>query len=161
VRQWPAENRKTEQMMRPRLRDVAAPVVTRAARPSAPGLGRYSAQVLAELARQTRFVDPNLAADWSRIVGADFAALCRPGRLSGGRSGRTLEIVATSGAAASRLHFEAEAIRRKVNEYLGPGAVARIAVRQAGAKGPDSDDGKLDAALGRFRAAVTAKKPTG
>lgn len=146
-------------MRRPPLREVAAPVITRAARQSAPGVSRFSSKVLADLARQTRFVDPSLAADWSRIVGPEFAALCRPGRLSGGRIGRTLEIVAGSGAAASRLHFEAEAIRRKVNEYLGPGAVARIAVRQAGAGGPDSDGGKLDAALGRFRAAVTAKKP--
>jgi hypothetical protein len=135
------------------LRGGLAPVASKPARRAPPTIGRYVTGIFSDLARQTRFVDPNLAVDWPRIVGAELGGLCRPGRLSGGRLGRSLEVYAASGAAASRVQFEAEALRRRVNEYLGPGVVGRIVVRQAG--GPS--EGGLESALGRFRAAVKAK----
>lgn len=135
------------------LRDGLAPVASKPARRAPPAIGRFANEIFSDLARRTRFVDPNLAVDWPRIVGTELAGLCRPGRLSGGRLGRSLEVYAASGAAASRVQFEAETLRRKVNEYLGPGVVGRIVVRQAA----DSAEGGLESALGRFRAAVKAK----
>ncbi len=149
--------------LRHRLRDGLPPVVTRPARSAPPAVGRIAARIFADLARKTRYVDPNLAADWPRIVGPEIAGLCRPGRLTGGRLGRTLEVFAPNGAAAARVQFEAESIRRKVNELLGPGAVGRIAVRQAGARPNDGVGGersRLETALGRFRSAVSSKKPS-
>lgn len=141
------------------LIDGLAPVVTKPVRSAPPGVGRIAARIFSDLARQTRYVDPNLAADWPRIVGPKIAGLCRPGRLTGGRLGRTLEVFAPNGAAAARVQFEAEAIRRRVNEFLGPGAVGRIAVRQAAARlGEGGEGAGLESALGRFRAAVSAKK---
>lgn len=135
------------------LRDALAPVVSNPARRAAPAIGRYANEIFSELARRTRFVDPNLAVDWPRVVGTELAGLCRPGRLSGGRLGRSLEVFAASGAAASRVQFEAETLRRKVNEYLGPGVVVRIVVRRAA----EAADTRLESALGRFRAAVKAR----
>ena len=137
-------------------------VRTKPARQAAPPIRRYAASVLIDLARRTKFVDPTLAAAWEKIVGAELAALCRPGRLYGGRAGRTLDVISPHGAAAARVQVESEAIRRAVNEFLGPDAVTRIAVRQSGrgAQPVASADGAdaLGSALGRFRASVGSKK---
>lgn len=132
-------------------------ILTKPARPAPPAVGRAAARIVSDLARKTRFVDPALAADWAGVIGRELAALCRPGRLSGGRGGRTLEIYAKNGAAAARVRFEAETIRRKVNDYLGPGAVGRIVVRQAGNDRNTQTD-RLDSALGRFRAGIAARR---
>lgn len=137
-------------------------VRTKPARQAPPPIRRFAAAVLVDLARRTKFVDPALAAAWTKIVGPELAALCRPGRMTGGRAGRTLEVFAPHGAAAARVQVEAEAIRRAANEYLGPGVIARIAVRQAGrgAAAAGSADGAdaLGSALGRFRASIGANK---
>lgn len=138
------------------------PLRTRPARKAPPPVRRYAAGVFANLAKKTRFVDPALAADWAAIVGTEFAALCRPGKLTGGRIGRTLELVAPNGAAAARIRFESEAIRRKVNDCLGPGTVGRIAIRQsslAAALGPRGGEPGLDGVLERFRTSVISRRP--
>ena len=134
------------------------PVKTRPARRPPPSIGRYSSKIFAELAGRTNYVDPALASRWVELVGPEIAALCRPGRLTGGRIGATLEVFAPSGAAASRAQFEAETMRRRLNEYLGPGRVGRITVLQRAAKAAAEPAGPLGAALSRFRASVTQKK---
>lgn len=128
----------------------ADPVDTRPARLGPPSAGRRAARIFADLAHKTRYVDPALAGHWPTIVGPEIAGLCRPGRLSGGRIGRTLEVHCRSAAAAARVQFEAETIRRKANGFLGPGAVGRVLVRQAESPAAPADD-RLAAALGRFR----------
>lgn len=129
--------------------------VTRPARAAPPHLRRYAAGVFADLARRTRFVDPNLIEAWPALVGAEIAGLCRPGRLSGGRAGKTLELIAPNGAAAARVQFEAEAIRRRLNDHLGPGVIGHISVRQSA--NPAVSDGHLEGALARFKASVRQK----
>jgi hypothetical protein len=118
-------------------------------------VGRFTSAIFAGLAQRTKYVDPALASAWERIAGPELASLCRPGRLTGGRIGRTLEVVAPDGAAAARVQFEAEALRRRANDWLGPNAVGRVLVRQAGAR--QAHD-RLGAILQRFRASVGAKK---
>lgn len=130
---------------------------TRPARPAPPAIGRYSAKIFADLAGRTRFVDPALAANWTTLVGAEIAALCRPGRLTGGQVGATLELHAPHAAAAARTQFEAEAIRRRLNNYLGPGRIGRITVLHLQGPAPVGESG-LDGALSRFRASLTGKK---
>ncbi len=129
---------------RPPLRD-GLPPPTRAARASAPALSRFSADILADLARKTRFVDPELIARWPSLAGPDLARLCRPGRLTGGREGRTLEVIVPHGAAAATVEFSSEMLRRRLNDYFGPGSIARIAVIQ-GPAAPTARGG-----LSRFR----------
>lgn len=141
------------------------PIKTRPARKASPPVGRFTASVFSDLAQKTKFVDPALARAWPRIVGEEIAALCRPGRLTGAKAGRTLEVVVPNGAAAARVQFESGRIRENVNAFLGPGVVARIGVRQAGGKAPkpprDGENAaRLDSALGRFRASFAARRKT-
>jgi hypothetical protein len=128
------------------------PVKTLPARKAPPPLGRFTAAVFADLARKTRFVDPALAARWTELAGPEIARLGRPGRLTGGGAGRTLEIVVPDGTAAARVAFEAEALRRRLNDALGPGAIRQIVVRQRSGEAPD--DPRLATALSRFRATL-------
>jgi len=135
---------------------------TKSARRAAPRLSRASASVFANLAKKTKFADPSLADHWPTIAGKEIAALCRPGRITGPPAGRTLEIVAPSGAAAAQLQMHADALKTRVNCYLGPNGVARIVIRQA-ARQPapepeitaaEDNPSPLGQALSSFRAAV-------
>ncbi len=122
------------------------PIRTKPARRGPPAIGRFTTAALAQLAQKTRFVDPNLAAEWPTIVGPDLAALARPGRLTGSRVGRTLELFATSGAGATELNQRAGELVERLNARLGPGVVAHIKIVQGGGVAPDGGG------LSRFRA---------
>jgi hypothetical protein len=117
---------------RPPLRDLA-PRPTRGPRPAAPPLARAASALVADLARKTRFVDPDLAARWTELAGPELSKLCRPGRLTGGVAGRTLEVIVPHGAAAASVEFAAETLCRRLNSYFGPNAIERIAIIQGGA----------------------------
>jgi len=134
---------------RPILRDNGPPPATRGPRLAAPGISRFASSVLEGLARQTRYVDPELIARWTSLAGPELSRLCRPGRLTGGREGRTLEVVVPHGAAAASVEFASETLRRRLNDYFGPDAIVRIAVVQ----GPDRENpGKPPkGGLSRFR----------
>ncbi len=108
---------------------------TKPARSAPPHVRRYSSEILANLAKRTNYVDPRLAADWSQIVGASSASLCRPGRLLGGRRHAVLEIHAINSAAAARLQFDEERLRQAVNAFLGPETVARLSIKHSQSAG--------------------------
>lgn len=137
---------------------------TRAARRAPPTIGRAGARVFADLARKTRYAEPNLADNWATIAGEEIAALCRPGRILGERSGRTLEIAVASGAAAAEMQMRADELLARINRYLGPGGVARISIKQTqgGPREPErgDDDSPLGKALASFRAAVSRRNIT-
>lgn len=117
--------------LRPALRDAGPPPPTRGPRPAAPPLARAASGVVADLARKTRFVDPDLAARWSEFAGPEISRICRPGRLTGGgASGRSLEVIVPHGAAAASVEFAAETLRRRLNGYFGPNAIERILIIQ-------------------------------
>lgn len=101
--------------------------------------------ICADLAVKTRFADPQLLARWRDIAGPELALLGAPGRILGGVRNATLEVIASSGAAAARLDFEQEALRRRVNQFLGPDRIARIVIKHAG----EPPASRLS--LGRFR----------
>ncbi len=122
---------------RPTLRDLT-PRPTRGPRPAAPPLARAASALVADLARKTRFVDPDLAVRWTEFAGPEISKLCRPGRLSGGTHGRTLEVIVPHGAAAASVEFAAETLRRRLNSFFGPNAIERIAVVQGPAPAADA-----------------------
>lgn len=122
---------------RPPLRDLSPPA-TRGPRPAAPPLARAAAALVADLARKTRYVDPDLAARWTEFAGPEISRLCRPGRLSGGTHGRTLNVIVPHGAAAASVEFAAETLRRRLNGFFGPNAIDRIVVVQAPAPAADA-----------------------
>lgn len=145
---------------------------TRPARAAPPPLSRVSAAVFAMLARKTKFMDPSLAESWPQLAGDRLAALCRPGRITGSRqgsgagAGRTLEVHVASGAAAAEVQIQADDLMMRVNTFLGPGAISRIAVLQTGGGAPGAqssrpsdeaaslDESGLGSALASFRAAI-------
>lgn len=131
-------------------------------------MARASAGVFAALARKTRFVDPALAEKWPILAGDEIAALSRPGRIVGQGKGRTLEVHVHDGAAAAEVQMFSDELIKRLNSYLGPGAIARLSVRQSGGRpGPKpapsgaspDDDSPLGAALASFRAAVKRRSP--
>lgn len=130
---------------RPPLRESSgrAPQ-TRPRRDAAPPIGRFTAAVLADVARQTRLVDPEIAARWRSIAGPELAEISRPGRLTGGPGPRTFEVVVSSGAAAAMVEMAAPALVAALNAWFGPGAVGRVCAVQTGK--PPAPGG-----LGRFR----------
>ena len=133
---------------RPPLRDLGAPP-TRGPRPAAPPVARAASALVADLAARTRYVDPDLAARWSEIAGPELSRLCRPGRLTGGGAGRTLEVVVPHGAAAASVEFAAETLRRRLNGFFGPDAIERISIVQGPA--PNVENRPL---FSRFRRPV-------
>ena len=126
---------------------------TRGVRRAPPRVARAGADVLASLARKTKFVDPKLSDHWPSIAGPRIAALGRPGRLTGRRPGLTLEVYAQNAAAAAELQMASDELLVKLNRYLGPGSVARIAIKQASPP-PISENTELGKALSSFRAAI-------
>lgn len=122
---------------RPPLRDLSPPP-TRGLRLAAPPLARAATALVADLARKTRFVDPDLAARWTEFAGPELSKICRPGRLTGGTHGRTLEVIVPHGAAAASVEFAAETLRRRLNGFFGPDAIAHVTVVQGPAPAGES-----------------------
>ena len=138
---------------------MTEPFRTRPVRRGPPKIARAGASVLSSLAHRTKFVDPELSDHWPSIAGAQIASLCRPGRITG-RSAKTLEIIAPSGAAAAQLQMLVDDLKARVNRYLGPNAVAYIAIKQTNRTptprplDAENGDTPLSAALSSFRDAV-------
>jgi hypothetical protein len=130
---------------RPPLRDLTPPP-TQGPRAAPPPLARFAAGLIADLARRTRFMDPEIAGRWTELAGPELSKLCRPGRLTGGPSGRTLEVIVPHGAAAASVEFAAQTLKRRLNGYFGPNAIERIAILQAPALTSDTKP-----RLSRFR----------
>jgi len=136
------------------------PPRTKPVRRGPPQAGRAGAEIFAALAKKTKFADPALSEHWPTIAGAKIAALCRPGRITGMRGARTLEVHAPSGAAAAQLQLLTDDLKIRVNKYLGPNGLARITIRQFAVATPpapaDSAGGPspLDEALASFRRSI-------
>lgn len=78
------------------------------------------------------FTQAALAARWPEIVGPRYARHSRPEALSfprGKKDGGTLKVAVTGALAPMLRHVEAEVVAR-VNQLLGYGAVAKLALIQ-------------------------------
>ena len=106
-------------------------VKTRPVRKAPPAVRGLAKAILGDIARKTRYLDPALAARWPDFAGDELAKISRPGRMTYGEDGKTVEIIVTSGAAATRIQMAAENIKERLNRHLGPNAVARISIRQS------------------------------
>lgn len=144
-------------------------IKTRPARRAPPRLARAGSNVFAELAKKTKFADPELIGHWPTIAGPEIASVCRPGRITGMRTGRTLEVIAANGAAAAEAQMRADELLMKVNRYLGANSVARITIlqhnrgvekhtKQPAQSLPEPDSASpLGKALSSFRSAVARR----
>ncbi|WP_411816281.1 DUF721 domain-containing protein [Hyphococcus sp. DH-69] len=143
---------------------------TRPARSAPPAIGRAGAGIFAQLAQKTKYMDPALAGHWPTLAGPRLASLSRPGRITGaGRVGKTLELHVPNGSAAAEVQMATDELLKRINAYLGPGSVTRIAVLQSGKRVPptrktapkpakqEDDDSPLGSALASFRAAINRR----
>ena len=76
-------------------------------------------------------MDPALADRWDEVAG-DLARLCRPVRLRRGRGGVTLEVQASSGAAAMRVEYAQAQLLARARDALGEPNLKRLKVTQRG-----------------------------
>ena len=114
---------------------MQGPIKTKPPRSGAPHLSREMSRLLAKLAKKSGALDPRLAANWDEIVGPDLAKLCRPLQTKAHGRAKSLEVAVANGAAGMQLQYRLETLRQKVNAYLGPGAIARVTIRQTGKNG--------------------------
>ncbi len=92
------------------------------------GLAGLLAPLLSPAARRRGFAETTILTEWSRVVGAGFAARCQPVRIDhprGGRRGGTLLLRATGGAALELQHAAPQLLER-INTHFGYPAVARL-----------------------------------
>ena len=83
------------------------------------------------------FAQARLRALWPEIAGPEFAAICAPVKLARARGpAGGLLTVAVAGAHAPQLQMLLPLLRERVNAALGPGAVGRIQLTQAGQASP-------------------------
>ncbi|HEY5830321.1 MAG TPA: DciA family protein [Hyphomicrobiaceae bacterium] len=79
------------------------------------------------------FAQARLRALWPEIAGPEFAAICAPLKLARARGpAGGLLTVAVAGPHAPQLQMLLPLLRERVNAALGPGAVGRIQLTQAG-----------------------------
>lgn len=130
---------------------------TKPPRSAPPPIRRSIGDIIARLAQTTSYVDPSLVAAWSELAGDKIARIARPGRLSGGRQGRTLEVYVSSGAAATEIQFESRGLIDRLNEYFGTGVIGHIHIVQTGSAAsksrtePRSSPQSGGGGLSRFR----------
>ena len=110
------------------------PLRTLPARRGPPPVRAQMAPHLARLAKRSGAMDPQLAERWDEVAG-DVAPLCRPVRLRRGRGGVTLEVQATSGAAAMRVEYAQSALLARARTVLGEPNLKRLRVTQRGRTG--------------------------
>jgi hypothetical protein len=89
---------------------------------------------VAKAAAKRGFAEPDVLMRWPEIVGADLAPVCRPVKVSYGRSpalGATL-VVEADGPRAIEIEHLAPRILERVNQHYGYRAVSRLSLTQAG-----------------------------
>ncbi len=113
-------------------RDAQARLAGASARPAirpAPRAGLAAGKVLRPMARRFGPSLAELTDRWPEIAGERLALLARPLRLSPGREGAVLTLLAR-GPAAALVQAESARIIERANLYCGAGTVARLNVRQ-------------------------------
>ncbi len=95
------------------------------------------------------FVELRLVTEWEAIVGAEFAALCRPVKVTwrgrGSGLGATL-VVAASGARAPEVDMRAPKLLERVNAFYGYRAISHCRIDQSRAGARAVEPGLAEAA---------------
>ena len=95
----------------------------------APSAGRAANKVLRPLSRKFGPGVSSLRSQWPQIIGDRWAALSIPTAVRGRTGAKTLHIE-VKGPAAAMLLADSAYILDRVNQYLGKGAISKIAVKQ-------------------------------
>lgn len=126
ARDLPTESEAREILSRRRTRPVPRP---------APPAGRALAPLIKELDEKFGRGAAALEPRWREIVGDQLARVTRPQKLTRGRagSGGTLEL-RVAGPAALLVQHQSADILKRVNLFLGPGAVEKLRIAQGPVK---------------------------
>ena len=100
-------------------------------------LGETLGRLLAERGWDTPAAIAGVTERWAEIAGRDVAEHCRPEKFEQG----VLMLVAESTAWATQIRLLVPALRRRLEEVVGPGVVSRVDVR--GPTAPDWRRGLL------------------
>lgn len=116
-------------------RDILARKRTRPTWRPAPTTGKALAGMIRELDARFGQGVGGLEARWPEIVGEPLARVTQPQKLTRGRGGQpgALEI-RVAGPAAAFVQHQSEDILRRVNLFLGEGAVGRLRIAQGPVK---------------------------
>jgi hypothetical protein len=95
----------------------------------APSASRAANKILRPLSRKFGPGVSSLRSHWAEIVGERWAVLSKPTAVRGTTGAKTLHIEA-KGPAAAMLQADSTRILDKVNQFLGAGAIRKIAVKQ-------------------------------
>lgn len=104
--------------------------------------GDYAAPTLKRAFAKRGFAQARILTEWSLVAGQGLADVCRPERVSRGKSGfgGTL-VLATLGAYALEIQHQEPQIVERINRYYGYKAVSKLSIRQVaelpGQKQPD------------------------
>jgi len=95
----------------------------------APSASRATNKILRPLSRKFGPGVSSLRSHWAEVIGERWAALSKPTAIRGTTGAKTLHIEA-KGPAAAMLQADSARILDKVNQFLGAGAINKIAVKQ-------------------------------
>ena len=117
-------------MARARLKRMRA----KPSRRPPPRLGHDVRKIVRKHAKSGATSINKLKDDWESLVGEEIAKFCRPEKLNGSKTARTL-ILRVHPAAATRIQHESETIRQRVSVAAG-GMVTKLKIIQ-GALDPE------------------------
>ncbi len=138
-----------EAMARARLKHMRAKPTRR----PPPRLGHDVRKLMRRHAKAGTTSISKLKDNWEALVGEEIAKFCRPEKLTGSKSARTL-VLRVHPAAATRIQHDSETIRQRVSVAAG-GTVTKLKLVQ-GALGPKASRAlkKTRALSGEERAAL-------
>ncbi|MEO9971143.1 MAG: DciA family protein [Hyphomonadaceae bacterium] len=113
-----------EAMARARLKRMRA----KPSRRPPPRLGHDVRKLVRKHAKGNATSISKLKDNWESLVGEELAKFCRPEKLTGSKSARTL-VLRVVPAAATRIQHESETIRQRVSVTAG-GMVAKLKIVQ-------------------------------
>lgn len=95
-------------------------------------------EVLRTAGAKRGFAELRLVTEWESIVGADFAALCRPVKVTWRGRGAGLGaaiVLAATGARAPEVEMRAPELLERINAFYGYRAISRARIDQSRAGG--------------------------
>ncbi|WP_017932653.1 DUF721 domain-containing protein [Robiginitomaculum antarcticum] len=128
-RRLPGTSKLTE---RERIALLAQYLAGQRARPqirNAPPASRAMTRIIKPLAKTFGPGSGGLERQWDQIAGPKLSRLSKPSRITGGRDGRVLTVIAR-GPAAALISADSQNILARINTYLGAGTIARLKIVQ-------------------------------
>jgi len=100
-----------------------------------PQASRAATRIIKPLSKTFGPSAGGLEKQWFHIAGPKLSRLSKPGRITGGRDGRVLTVIA-KGPAGALISADSANILQRINTYLGAGTIAKLKVVQGAIANP-------------------------